>query len=324
MKFKSLNISATLIAVTAATSATAADDPTRPTRPIRMLAGFTAGGGSDLAARMVAQKLSEAFGQSVVVDNRTGATGAIAAEMLAKAQPDGYTLMMLAVAQLVATAYDERLPYDVVRDYAGVSYVSRNPYVMAVHPSLPARTVREFIDLAKSQPGRLNYGSTGIGGSNHIVTELFNVAAGIKVTHVPYKGPPQALADLAGGQVQLVFASITSGMSLARAGKVRAMAVTSLKRSAAAPDVPAIAETLPGFETIGWYGVVAPKKTPAALVQRLSAVIAKGIQTPEMKERLAADGSEPVGSTPAEFDKHMAAEVARFKKVIKDAGIKRE
>ena len=294
-----------LLAFSFIAHATAAD---YPSRPIRMLAGFTAGGGSDLAARMVAQKLSEALGQSVVVDNRTGATGAIAAEMLAKAQPDGYTLMMLAVAQLAATAYDERLPYDVVRDYAGVSYVSRNPYVMAVHPSLPARTVREFIDLAKSQPGRLNYGSTGIGGSNHIVTELFNVAAGIKVTHV----------------VQLVFASITSGMSLARAGKVRAMAVSSLKRSAAAPDVPAIAETLPGFETIGWYGVVAPKKTPAALVQRLSTVIAQGIQTAEMKERLAADGSEPVGSTPAEFDRHMAAEVARFKKVIKDAGIKRE
>ncbi|MEO7728204.1 MAG: tripartite tricarboxylate transporter substrate binding protein [Burkholderiales bacterium] len=310
-----------LILAAAASQAIAAD---YPSRPIRMLAGFTAGGGSDLAARMVAQKLTEALGQSVVVDNRTGATGAIAAEMLKNANPDGYTLMMLAVAQLVATAYDERLPYDVVRDYAGVSYVSRNPYVMAVNPALPARTVREFIDLAKSQPGKLNYGSTGIGGSNHIVTELFNVAAGIKVTHVPYKGPPQALGDLAGGQVQLVFASITSGMSLARAGKVRAMAVTSLKRSAAAPDVPAIAETLPGFETIGWYGVVAPKKTPAALVQRLSQAIAKGLQSPEIKERLAADGSEAVGSTPAEFDRHMANEVARFKKVIKDAGIRRE
>ena len=289
-----------------------------------MLAGFTAGGGSDLAARTVAIKMSEAFGQSVVVDNRSGATGAIAAEMLAKAQPDGYTLMMLAVAQPVATAFDDKLPYDVVRDYAGVSFVSRNPYVMAVHPALPARTVREFIDLAKAQPGRLNYGSTGIGGSNHIVTELFNVTAGIKVAHVPYKGPPQALADLAGGQVQLVFASITSGLPLARAGKVRVLAVTSLKRSAAAPDVPAIAETLPGYETIGWYGVVAPKATPAALVIRLSKVIASGLQAPEVKERLAADGSEGVGSTPAEFDRHMASEVARFRRVIREAGIKRE
>lgn len=295
-----------------------------PTRPVRMLAGFTAGGGSDLAARTVAQKLTESLGQSVVVDNRTGATGAIAAEMLARANPDGYTLMMLAVAQLVATAFDDKMPFDVVRDFAGVSFVSRNPYVMAVAPNLPARTVREFIDLAKAQPGRLNYGSTGLGGSNHIVTEVFNVTAGIKLAHVPYKGPPQALADLAGAQIQLVFASITSGLPLARAGKVRALAVTSLKRSQAAPDVPAIAETIPGYETIGWYGVVAPKATPPALLQRLSAAIAHGLQAPEVKERLAVDGSEGVGSTPAEFDRHMASEVARFRKVIRDAGIRRE
>ncbi len=295
-----------------------------PTRPIRMLAGFSAGGGSDLAARMVAQLLTESLGKSVVVDNRTGATGAIAAEMLAKANPDGYTLMMLAVAQLVATAFDDKMPFDVVRDFAGVSFVSRNPYLMAVAPTVPARTVREFIDLAKAQPGRLNYGSTGIGGSNHIVTEVFNVTAGINLAHVPYKGPPQALADLAGGQIQLVFASITSGLPLARAGKVRAVAVTSLKRSQAAPDVPAIAETLPGYETIGWYGVVAPKATPPALLARLSTTIARGLQAPEVKERLAVDGSEGVGSTPAEFDRHMASEVSRFRKVIHDAGIRRE
>jgi tripartite-type tricarboxylate transporter receptor subunit TctC len=232
--------------------------------------------------------------------------------------------MMLAVAQLSATAFDDKLPFDVVRDFAGVSFVSRNPYVMAVTPNLPARTVREFIDLAKAQPGRLNYGSTGIGGSNHLVAELFNAAAGIKLAHVPYKGPPQALADLAGGQVQLVFASITSGLPLARAGKVRALAVSSLKRSPAAPDVPAIAETLPGYETIGWYGVVAPKATPAALVNRLSATIARILQAPEVRERLAADGSEAVGSSPAEFDKHMASEVARFRRVIREAGIRRE
>ena len=322
MKIKNLKVlQAVIPAIVAANGVTAAE---YPARPIRMLAGFTAGGGSDLAARTVAQKLSESLGQSVVVDNRTGATGAIAAEMLAKAPPDGYTLMMLAVAQLVATAFDDKMPFDVVRDYAGVSLVSRNPYVMAVSPALPVRTVRQFIDLAKAQPDKLNYGSTGIGGSNHIVTEVFNVTAGIKLAHVPYKGPPQALADLAGNQIQLVFASITSGLPLARAGKVRALAVSSLKRSAAAPDVPAIAETLPGYETIGWYGVVAPKATPAALVQRLSTAIAHGLQAPEVKERLAADGSEAVGSTPAEFDRHMASEVARFRKVIRDAGIKRE
>ena len=322
MLIRALSCGALLSALLAAIAGAVAAD--YPARPIRMLAGFSAGGGSDLAARTVAQKLTESLGQSVVVDNRTGATGAIAAEMLAKAQPDGYTLMMLAVAQLSATAFDDRLVFDVVRDFAGVSFVSRNPYVMAVAPNLPARTVREFIDLAKAQPGRLNYGSTGIGGSNHLVAELFNAAAGIKIAHVPYKGPPQALADLAGGQVQLVFASITSGLPLARAGKVRALAVSSLKRSLAAPDVPAIAETLPGYETIGWYGVVAPKATPAALVQRLSHAIARGLQATEVRERLAADGSEAVGSTPAEFDKHLASEVARFRRVIREAGIRRE
>ena len=295
-----------------------------PARPIRMLAGFTAGGGSDLAARNVASKLTEALGQSVVVDNRTGATGAIAAEMLAKAQPDGYTLMMLAVAQLVATAFDDKLPYDVVRDFAGVSFVSRNPYVVVVTPSLAVRSLREFIELARAQPGKLNCGSTGIGGSNHLAAELFNAAAGVRIAHVPYKGPPQALADVAGGQVQLMFASITSGLPLARAGKVRALAVTSRTRSAAAPDVPAVAETLPGFENIGWYGVVAPKRTPVAIVNRLNTAIGAALQTADLKERFAADGSETVGGTPAEFDRHMRDEVARFRAVIRSAGIRRE
>jgi tripartite-type tricarboxylate transporter receptor subunit TctC len=295
-----------------------------PAKPIRVLVGFTAGGGSDIAARSIAVNLSEMFGQSVVVDNRPGATGSIAAEMTAKAQPDGYTVMMLAVAQLVANAFEDKLTYDVVRDYAGVSYVSRNPYLMAVPLALSVRSVREFIDLAKSQPGRLNYGSTGIGGSNHVATELFNSAAGIKLAHVPYKGPPQALADLAGGQVQLVFASITSGLPLARAGKVRVLGVTSLARSLAVPEVPTVAETLPGFELIGWYGVVAPKRTPAAITDRLSSAIAEVLRSPDVRQRLAIDGSEAVGSTPAEFERHIRSEVERFRKVIREAGIRRE
>ena len=309
------------VALAAVPIAAAAD---YPVKPIRMLTGFTAGGGSDIAARSISVKLSETFGQSVVVDNRPGATGSIAAEMTVKAQPDGYTVMMLAVAQLVANAFEDKLTYDVVRDFAGVSYVSHNPYLMAVSLALPVRSVREFIDLAKSQPGRLNYGSSGIGGSNHVVTEVFNSVAGIKVTHVPYKGPAQALADLAGGQVQLVFASITSGLPLARAGKVRVLGVTSLTRSRAAPDVPTVAETLPGLELIGWYGVVAPKRTPAVIVERLSSAIAKVLRSPEVKDRLAADGSETVGGAPVEFERHIRNEVERFRKVIREAGIRRE
>jgi tripartite-type tricarboxylate transporter receptor subunit TctC len=295
-----------------------------PTKPIRMLTGFIAGGGSDIAARSVSVKLSELFGHSVVVDNRPGATGAIASEIIAKAQPDGYTVMMLAVAQLVASAFDEKLSYDIERDFAGVSYVARNPYLMAVSLGLPVRTVREFIDLAKTQPGKLNYGSSGIGGSNHVVTEVFNAAAGIKVAHVPYKGPPQALADLAGGQLQLTFASITSGLPLARAGKIRVLGVTSLTRSRVVPDVPTVAETLPGLELIGWYGVVAPKRTPAVIVDRLSRAIAEALRSPDVKERLMSDGSETVGSTPAAFEQHMRNELARFRKVIREASIRRE
>jgi tripartite-type tricarboxylate transporter receptor subunit TctC len=223
-------------------------------------------------------------------------TGAIAGEMIARAQPDGHTVMMLAVAQLVSHAFEEKLPYDIERDFAGVSYVARNPYLVTVSPALPARTVREFIDLAKSQPGKMNYGSSGIGGSNHVVTEIFASVAGIKLTHVPYKGPSQALSDVAAGQLQLMIASITSALPLARANKIRVLGVTSLTRSRVAPDVPTVADTLPGLQLIGWYGVVAPKRTPAAIVKRLNSGIEEALRSPEVKDRLMADGSETVGT----------------------------
>jgi tripartite-type tricarboxylate transporter receptor subunit TctC len=308
-------------ALAAALPASAAD---YPLKPIRMLTGFGAGGGSDIVARIVSVKLYEIFGHSVVIDNRPGATGAIAGEIIARAQPDGYTVMMLAVAQLVSHAFDEKLSYDIERDFAGVSYVARNPYLMTVTPALPARSVREFIDLAKSQPGKLNYGSSGIGGSNHVVTEVFNAAAGIKLTHVPYKGLGQALADLAAGQLQLTFASVTSGLPLVRAGKLRVLGITSLTRSRVVSEVPTVAETLPGLELIGWYGVVAPKRSPAAIVNRLNNAIDQALRAPEVKERLMADGSETVGGTPAAFEMHMRNELQRFRKVIREAGIRRE
>lgn len=295
-----------------------------PTRPIRMLTGFIAGGGSDIAARAVSIKLSEIFGQSVVVDNRPGATGAIAGEMIAKAQPDGYTVMMLAVAQLVANAIEEKLSYDVERDFAGVSYVARNPYLVAASLGLPARSVREFIDIAKAQPGKYNYGSSGVGGSNHIVTEIFASVAGIKLTHVPYKGPSAAMADVAGGQLHFMIASITSALPLVRANRVRVLGITSLTRSKVLPDVPTVAETLPGLELIGWYGVVAPKRTPAPVVARLNRVINDALRAPDVRDRLMADGSETVGGTPAAFEQHMRSELARFRKVIREAGIKVE
>lgn len=312
------------MAAAAAVTATTGAAADYPARPIRMLTGFIAGGGSDIAARAVSVKLSELFGQSVVVDNRPGATGAIAGEMIARAQPDGYTVMMLAVAQLVANAFEEKLSYDIERDFAGVSYVARNPYLVTVSLALPARSVREFIELARTQPGKLNYGSSGIGGSNHVVTEIFASAAGIKLTHVPYKGPAAAMADVAGGQLQLMIASITSALPLVRANKVRVLGITSLTRSRVVPEVPTVAETLPGLELIGWYGVVAPKRTPAPIINRLNRGIEDALRAPDVKERLVADGSETVGGTPAAFEQHMRSELARLRKVIREAGIKRE
>ena len=295
-----------------------------PAKPIRMLVGFSAGGGSDFAARIAGQKLTELLGQNVIIDNRTGANGAIAAEMAARAAPDGYTLFMLAVAHLVGNAFPNKLPYDALRDYEPVSQVTQQPYLAVVTPSLPARSVQELIDLARAKPGQLNYASTGIGGSNHLAAELFNSMAGTRMVHVAYKGPPQALADVLAGQVQFMIASIQTSLPLARSGKLRALGVTSPRRSPAAPDIPTLADTLPGYVSIGWYGLMAPKGTSPVIVNRLSATLAKGLQTPEARARLAADGSEPVGSTPEEYAQHLKSELARFSKVIQDAGIRIE
>ena len=295
-----------------------------PARPIRMIVAFSAGGGSDLAARNVAQKMSETFGQSVIVDNRTGANGAIGAELAAKAPADGYTLLMLSVAHVIGAANESTLPYDVLRDFAAVSQVVQQPYLVVVNLSVPARSIQDLIALARMKPGELNYGSTGTAGSNHLATELFSAAAGIRMVHVPYKGPPQALADVLGGQTQLMFSSIITGLPLARGGKLRALAVTSARRSNAAPEYPTVAETLAGYESIGWYGVVAPRGTPLQVVELLGRTIANGLQSKDVKERLAADGSETVGNTPVEFEHFMQKELARFAKVIKDAGIRHE
>jgi len=292
-----------------------------PVKPIRLIVGFSAGGGSDLAARIVGQKLTELLAQPVVVDNRTGANGAIAAELAARAPADGYTLMMLAIAQAIGAAHGTKLPYDLLNDFTAVSQATQQPYLVVATQSLAVRSIADVITLAKAKPGQLAYASTGVGGSNHLAAELFNTAAGIRMLHVPYKGPPQALADVVGGQVQLMFSSIVTGLPLARAGKLRPLGVTSLKRSAAAGDVPAVAETLPGFEAIGWYGVMAPKGTPQPIVERLAAAIGKGLQDAEVKARVAKDGSETVGNTPQEFDRFLRSEMSRFAKVIKAAGI---
>ncbi len=293
-----------------------------PSRPIRMLCGFTAGGGSDFAARIVGAKLQEILGQTVVIDNRTGANGAIAAEIAARAPADGYTLMMLAVAQAIGSAHGVKLPYDLLRDFIPVSQATQQPYLLVITPSVPARNLAEFIALAKTKPGQLSFASTGIGGSNHLASELFSRAAGIRMLHVPYKGPTPALADVMGGQVQFMVSSIQTSVPLARGGKLRAIAVTSAKRSSAAPDIPPVSDTLPGFEAIGWYGVLAPASTPSPVIEKLAAAIAQGMQAPEVKARVAADGSEAVGSSPRDFDRFLRSEMVRFAKVITEAGLR--
>lgn len=313
-----------LVAIAPAAAAQKERSTGYPTKPIRMIVGFSAGGGSDFAARIVGQKLTELLGQTVVIDNRTGANGAIAAELAARAPADGYTLMMLAVAQAIGAAHGTRLPYDLLRDFVPISLATQQPYLVVATQSLPVRSIEELISLAKSKPGQLNYASTGVGGSNHLATELFSRAAGIRMVHVPYKGPPPALADVIAGQVQVMFSSIVTGLPLARGGRLRPLAVTSRQRSSAAPDVPTVAETLPGFQAIGWYGVMAPKGTPQPIIDRLAATIAQGMQAPEVRARVAADGSEAVGSTPREFDRFVRSELERFARTIKDAGIRSE
>ena len=300
-------------------SASAADH--YPAKPIRMLVGFAAGGGPDAAARIVGQTLTQAWGQPVVIDNRAGANGAIAAELAARAPADGYTLMMLAIAQAIGAAHDTKLPYSLLRDFDPIAQVIRQPYLVVSTASLPVRSMAELIAHARARPGQLTYASTGMGGSNHLATELFSSAAGIRMLHVPYKGSSPALADVVAGQVQLMFSSIITGLPLARHGKLRALAVTSLARSAAASDIPTVADTLPGFEAIGWYGVVAPRGTPPLVIDQLHAAIDRGMQAANVKARLASDGSEGISSTPAQFGVFLRSELARFAKVIQVARI---
>ena len=300
----------------------AAESTSYPSKPVRLVVEFSPGGSSDTAGRALARQLSELLGQNFVVDNRSGANGAIAAELVAKAAADGYTLMIVTIAYATAAATETRLPYDLARDFAPVSQVTQSPYVLVVSPSLPVASLQELIALAKSKPGEFNYGSTGTGGSNHLVTELFNAAAGLRMVHVPYKGPPPALADVAAGRLQLMFASIISGVPLARGGRVRALAVTSAKRVNALPDIPAVAETIADCQAVGWTGVVAPKATPAVIVKRLAEAIAQGLQLPDAVARFVADGSEVKTSTPAEFDRFMRSELTRYAQLVKAAGIR--
>jgi len=297
---------------------------TYPTKPVRLVVPFPAGGTTDILARAAAQKLSEAWGQQVIVDNRPGAGGNIGAELVAKAPPDGYTLLMGTVGtHAINASLYSKLPYDHVKDFAPAILVAGVPNVLVVNPSLPVNSVADLIAYAKANPGKLNFASSGSGTSIHLSGELFKTLAGVQMTHVPYKGSAPALTDLMGGQVQLMFDNLPSSLAFIKAGKLRALAVTSTSRAAALPDVPTMIEAgVPGFEASSWFGIVAPAGTPREAVMRINGDVAKWLASPDARERLSSQGAIAAGGSPEDFARHIASDTAKWARVVKESGAK--
>jgi len=297
-----------------------------PTKPIRFVVPFAPGGSTDTLARVLALKLSDALGQQVVVDNRSGANGNIGMEIVAKAPADGHTILLGYIANVaIAPSLYEKLPFDPVKDYEPVTLIATSPNVLVAHPSVAAKNLKELIALAKAQPGKLNYASASVGSVGHLTGELLNELAGIKMTHVAYKGSGQAVTDLLGGHIQIMFSGFYSTLPHIKSGKLRALAQTGEKRSAALPDVPTIAESgFPNFEATAWYGVHAPAKTPKAIVNRLNAEIVKALKLPDVKERLSGLGFEIAASTPEAYGKYIRSEITKWAKVVKASGAKPE
>jgi tripartite-type tricarboxylate transporter receptor subunit TctC len=295
-----------------------------PAKPVRMVVPFPPAGGTDVIARVIGPRLGEALGQQVLIDNRAGANGNVGTELVARAAPDGYTVLLNGGGTLaVNPSLYSRLPYDSVRDFAPVSMVALQPSVLVVHPSVPARSVSELITLARSRPGQLNYASSGSGSLAHLCAEVFKRMAKIDMLHVPYKGAGPSLADLLAGQVHLIFASSPSVMPHVRNGRLRALGVTTAKRVRATPDVPTIAEAgLPGFELTGWYGLLAPAGTPSPVVNRLNVDLVKTLNVADVQEKLVDQGLEVATSTPREFADFLKAEIAKYARVVREAGVK--
>jgi tripartite-type tricarboxylate transporter receptor subunit TctC len=293
-----------------------------PTKPIRFITGYPAGSASDNVARTLGQQLSDIYRQQVVVDNRPGAAGNIAAEITAKSPPDGYTILLVATNHAIVSSLYAKLSFDPVADFAPVALVSTAPTILVVHPSLPVKSVPEFIDFVKARPGQLSYGSSGNGASPHLNMELLKTMSGISITHIPYKGIPQALTELLGGQIQAMFSTMAPAVPHVKAGRLRAIAVSGPKRAPATPEVPTVSESIPGFESLSWQGVLAPAGTPSSIISDLNAKILKVIHMPEVTRRLVASGFDPVGSTPDEFGAFIKTESVKWSKVVKAAGAK--
>jgi tripartite-type tricarboxylate transporter receptor subunit TctC len=310
------------LALAAATGA-AAQAQNFPNKAVRLVVPFAAGGSTDIIGRTIGQKLAELWNQPVVVDNRPGGSTVIGTDIVAKAPPDGHTLLVTPAPFTIVPSLIAKLPYDPARDFEPITLINTTPLVVVVHPGVPAKSIQELIALAKRKPGMLNYGSSGNGGSNHLAGELFNAMAGVKMVHIPYKGNAPALADLVGGHVDVVFNGLTSAMPLIKSGKLRPLAVTSLTRAGSLPELPTLDELgLKGFQAVAWNGLTAPARTPREVVARINADVLKVVRSPELLERLRNEGSDPVGSAVAEYAAFLREEITKWRKVIQFAGVK--
>lgn len=317
--------SVVLVGSVSCAASLAATTPKYPVKPLRLVTGSAPGGGSDLVARVLAEKLSERFGQPVIVDNRAGAGGVIGADVVAKANPDGYTMLINTGSAIAVNPALQSLPYDVKRDFTPVMQVSRAPFVLAVHPALPAKSVQELIVLAKANPKKFSYASSGIGAVSHLAMELFKSMTGVNVVHVPYRGSSPAAVDLIAGQVQLAMNNIVPTLPHVKSGRLRALGVSGPLRSHVLPDVPTVAQAgVPGYEAMQWYGVLLPAKVPQPIAAFLYNEISAVLQIPVVRTRLTEEGGDVVGSTPQQFAAYIEQETAKWAKVVKAAGVRAE
>lgn len=314
-----------LAALGAALVVPVAHAQTYPTRPVRIIVPAPPGGGTDILSRTLAQKLGERLGQQVLADNRPGASGMIGTDLAAKAPPDGYTLLMAYTSHVTNPSLHPKMPYDTLADFAAVSMVAVVPSVLVLHPSIPVRSVKDLVALAKAKPGALNYASAGSGSATHLSAVLFAGMAGVNIVHVPYKGGAPALNDLLGGHVSFMFANLAPTVPYIRSGRLRALAVTSARRTPAMPELPTMAEAgLRGYEATAWFALLAPAKTPAVVISRLNTEVVGILQLPEVKERLASQGADTNPGTPAELDTHIRRELTKWAKVIRESGARAE
>lgn len=294
-----------------------------PGRPIRIIVPSAPSSGPDIIARLIGGRLTQAWGEQVVTDNRAGAAGTIGSEIAARAAPDGYTLELVTSQTLISTLFFDKLSFDLIKDFSPISLIASTPYVLVANPSVAATSVKELIALAKAKPGALYYGSSGTGGALHLVGEMFKIMADVNIVHVPYKSVVFALIDVMGGQIQLAFAVVPAALPMIKQGKLKALGVTSPKRTPLAPDLEAIAETVPGYAITGWYGLVAPLKTPVAIIAKLNAEIITALKSAEIRDRLHAQGADAIGSTPREFAAFLSAEMEQTRKTVKASGMRK-